>query len=85
MERNEIVKNIQGALAEVLMRDFGPLPENTRLFEDLHLDSTAILELLMALEDNIGIEVDPEKLDMGDFRTIGTLTDFLERTPKVNS
>ncbi|TDB82790.1 MULTISPECIES: acyl carrier protein [unclassified Micromonospora] len=85
MERNEIVKNIQGALTEVLMRDFGPLPESTRLFEDMHLDSTAILELLMALEDNIGIEVDPEKLDMDDFRTIGTLTDFLERTPKVTS
>nr|MDT0658201.1 phosphopantetheine-binding protein [Micromonospora sp. DSM 115978] len=85
MERSEIVKHVQGALADVLMRDPGPLPEGTRLFEDVHLDSTAILELLMVLEDNIGIEVDPENLNMDDFRTVGTLADFLERTPKVDS
>jgi acyl carrier protein len=37
------------------------------------MDSTGVLELLMALEDNLGIEVDPENLDMDDFKTVGTL------------
>jgi acyl carrier protein len=76
MNRSTITADILRALAEVLERDVSGLPEDTRLFEDLYLDSTAVLELLMALEDMIGIEVDPETLDMSDFKTIGTLSDY---------
>lgn len=77
MDRSTIAADITRALADVLERDIVGLPESTRLFEDLFLDSTAVLELLMALEDTIGIEVDPETLDMADFKTIGTLTDYV--------
>jgi acyl carrier protein len=77
MDRNSIVADIMRALTEILEQDISGLPEGTRLFEDLHLDSTAVLELLMALEDMIGIEVDPETLDMADFKTIGTLADYV--------
>lgn len=31
----------------------------------------------MALEDGIGIVVDPEDLDMDDFKSVGTLTDYV--------
>jgi acyl carrier protein len=79
MERTELTEHITASLAGVLRREVTDLTPDTRLFEDLHLDSTAILELLMALEDNVGIEVDPESLDMDDFRTVGTLTDYLAR------
>lgn len=77
MDRAEIVSGVEASLAEVLKRDTAGLPEETRLFEDLQLDSTSILELLMSLEDGLGIEVDAESLDMEDFRTIGTLADYL--------
>lgn len=76
-DRLDIAAKIEDALSEVLMRKISGLPEDTRLFEDLHLDSTAILELLMALEDNVGFEIDPDNLDMADFKTIGTLTDYI--------
>jgi acyl carrier protein len=79
MNRSTITADILRALAEVLERDVSGIPEDTRLFEDLYLDSTAVLELLMALEDTIGIEVDPETLDMGDFKTIGTLSDYVAK------
>ena len=79
MNRSTITADILRALAEVLERDVSGIPEGTRLFEDLYLDSTAVLELLMALEDTIGIEVDPETLDMGDFKTIGTLSDYVAK------
>jgi acyl carrier protein len=76
-DRRDITTKIEAALSEVLMREISGLPEETRLFEDLQLDSTTVLELLMALEDRIGFEVDPDNLDMADFETIGTLADYV--------
>ncbi len=77
MDRSVIIKQIEQALGNVLERNLSGVSEDARLFDDLHLDSTAVLELLMALEDVSGIEVDPEKLDMDDFKTVGTLTDYV--------
>jgi acyl carrier protein len=79
----EIVATISSCLATVLRQDLPVLAEDTRLFDDLQLDSTTILELLMALEDAMGVEVDPESLDMGSFRTVGTLTDYLRQMINV--
>lgn len=77
MDRKEIVEKINISLGEVLKRDVSASAEETQLVEDLQMDSTAVLELLMALEDNLGFEVDPEQLQMDDFRTIGTLADYV--------
>ncbi|WP_035794611.1 acyl carrier protein [Kitasatospora mediocidica] len=77
MERGSVISAIELALGEVLERPVSGLAEDVRLFEDLHLDSTSILELLMALEDAIDMSVDPEDLDMEDFRSVGTLTDYV--------
>lgn len=83
MNRTDLIKAISAALAEVMQREYPELAEDTRLFEDLHLDSTSILTLLMALEDAVGIEVDPENLVMDSFRTVGTLADYLEANREV--
>ncbi|HEV3359932.1 MAG TPA: phosphopantetheine-binding protein [Pseudonocardiaceae bacterium] len=83
MNRPDLIKAIAVSLAEVMQREYGELTEETRLFEDLHLDSTSILTLLMALEDEVGIDVDPESLDMDTFRTVGTLADYLEAKQEV--
>jgi acyl carrier protein len=78
MDRAKLVAAIETALSEVLEREVTGLTEDTRLFEDVHLDSTSVLELLMAPEDIVGISVDPETLDMDDFRSVGTLADYLD-------
>jgi acyl carrier protein len=78
MDRSSVVKTITGALSEIMQREYPDVTEETRLFEDLHLDSTSVLTLLMALEDQTGIEVDPESLQMENFQTIGTLADYIE-------
>lgn len=80
MQRKEILEKITISLGEVLKRDVSGSSEETHLVEDLQMDSTAVLELLMALEDNLGFEVDPEQLQMDDFRTIGTLADYVGST-----
>ncbi|MEU3626932.1 phosphopantetheine-binding protein [Amycolatopsis coloradensis] len=78
MDRSDTVAAIGTALGEVLDHEVGPVAEDLRLFEDLHLDSTSVLELLMALEDALGVSVDPENLDMDDFRSVGTLADYVD-------
>ncbi|KJK46889.1 acyl carrier protein [Lentzea aerocolonigenes] len=77
MEREEVVTALEKALTEVLDQPVHDLKGDTRLFEDLHLDSTTALETLMALEDTIGLEVDPEELDADDFETVDKFTDFV--------
>jgi acyl carrier protein len=47
----------------------GSLPE---------LDSLAVVELVLELEDRFGIEVDGEDMTAEVFETLGTLTAFIE-------
>ncbi|MFF1283303.1 acyl carrier protein [Streptomyces sp. NPDC014991] len=77
MERGSVISAVEKSLSEVLERPVTGLTEEVRLFEDLHLDSTSVLELLMALEDAVDISVDPEDLDMDDFKSVGSLTDYV--------
>ena len=53
------------------------LPEH-RLREDLELDSLAMVNLQVAIEDELGVRFDPIGTDLGHvFETVGTLVDFL--------
>ena len=63
----------------MLQRELPELDTTTRLFEDLHLDSTSVLELLMALEDALDIEVDPDELRAEDFTTVESLAEYVRR------
>ena len=65
MNRTDLVTAISGCLQDVLKRPLPDVNEQTRLFEDLHLDSTTILELLMAVEETVGVEFDMEALEHG--------------------
>ncbi|MER5544805.1 acyl carrier protein [Streptomyces sp. NPDC001118] len=77
MERRNVISAVEQALSEILERPVTELAEDARLFEDLHLDSTSVLELLMALEDSVDISVDPEELDMDNLKSVGSLTDYV--------
>ncbi|PWI44819.1 acyl carrier protein [Streptomyces sp. ICBB 8177] len=77
MERAEVIEHLRNSLSVVLDR---PLPEfnaETRILEDLGLDSMRFIELLMSLEDTIGLEVDPESLEPEVFRDAGSLADHI--------
>jgi acyl carrier protein len=78
MNRTEIVAHLQIALSAVLNREVTDVSPELRLFEDLALDSTSVIELLMSLEDTIGLEIDPDELGPEVFRTVGSLTDYIE-------
>lgn len=85
MERSEIIAVVESAIAEVRKEELSGLTEETRLLEDLHLDSTSILELLMALEDALDIEIDAQSLSMEDFATVGTLANYVTTVLSVNA
>jgi acyl carrier protein len=75
MNRTELTTTVINCLSEVLKTELPGVTEQTRLFDDLHLDSTAILELLMSVEEAVDVEFDTEELNMDDFQTVGTLVD----------
>lgn len=77
MDRQNVVTALENALTEVLERSVTGLTGDVKLFDDLHLDSTTMLEMLMTLEDSIGLVVDPEDLDADDFISVDTFTNFV--------
>jgi acyl carrier protein len=76
--RREVVAGISAALRDVLDHDVPELGEETRLFDDLGLESASVLELLMIVEDAMGITVDAEELDIDDLRSIRSFADFVQ-------
>lgn len=80
MNRSETVDHIRIALSSVLGREILDLTESSRLFEDLALDSTSVIELLMSLEDTIDLQIDPDDLEPDVFRTVGSLTDYIQNS-----
>ncbi|MFG2785897.1 acyl carrier protein [Streptomyces prunicolor] len=81
MDRQHVVTALESALTDVLERPVTGLTGDVKLFSDLHLDSTTMLEMLMFLEDSIGLVVDPEELDADDFVSVDTFTNFVLATP----
>jgi acyl carrier protein len=73
----EIRLVLRQALAEVLDQDVPELTEETRLFADLGIDSSDVIELLMTLEQSTGLKVDPDQLAAGAFETVATLTGYI--------
>jgi acyl carrier protein len=76
----QIVTVIVTVLEEVLNQELTDVTAETRLFDDLSLDSTGVLALLMALEDNLGLEVDPEDLKQSDLDSVGSLAAFVAKS-----
>jgi acyl carrier protein len=75
--RQRVMDSIGALLPQVLKRDLPAMPEDIRLFDELGLSSSKTLELLLALEDDLGIEVDVDEIDRGDLVSIGAFADFV--------
>jgi acyl carrier protein len=78
---SDLHRVIAEALGGVLQRDLGDIGPETMLFDELGLDSTGVLDLMLKLEELLGIELDTDELEMGHFATVGNLARFLEAAP----
>ena len=71
-----IAERTRQVLGQMVNRDPATLHGDTRLFAELGLDSTNALELLMQLEDELGVRIDADNLEQKDLETVGTLTEY---------
>ncbi|WP_433654901.1 acyl carrier protein [Nocardia sp. CA-128927] len=75
--RAEVADQVVAILAKMVRRSPDSLERSTRLFEDLELDSTSALELLILIEDGIGVEFDEDTLEPEHFETVASLIAYV--------
>ena len=56
-------------IAEITDKDISLVTENANLVDDLDADSLDMLEIIMRVEDECGIEISPEDVD--EIKTVG--------------
>lgn len=69
---DEVFLAVQKSVVEVLLVNPEDVTPEADLFEDLAATSIARVEILMALEEALGVTV-PRTLDVGDVHTIADL------------
>lgn len=74
-----LLSAIELALSSTLsLSDDTQVHENTKLKDDLGLDSMSTLSFLMALEENVnGFVVDPDTLDADHLDTVGSVMNYI--------
>jgi acyl carrier protein len=75
MTRDEVFALIQKRLAELIECPPESIQLTTRLEEDLEADSLDLVELAMALEEELSLEIPDEELE--GIRTVGDAVDFV--------
>ena len=75
MEVNEVFEKVKNLFVEELAIDAEKVTMEAKLEEDLEIDSLGIVEVVMAFEDEFGIEIDDEELT--DVKTVGQAVNLL--------
>tara|TARA_B100001175_G_scaffold212038_1_gene180104 strand:- start:83 stop:322 length:240 start_codon:yes stop_codon:yes gene_type:complete len=75
MEVSEVFEKVKSLFVEELAIDAEKVTMEAKLEEDLEIDSLGIVEVVMAFEDEFGIEIDDEELT--DVGTVGQAVNLL--------
>ena len=75
MERSEIESKMKELLVEELGLEADKISAESRFEEDLEVDSLGVVELLMALEDNFGVQIPDEEAES--LTTVGEAMDLV--------
>jgi len=75
MERPEVEKKVREVLAEQLAHDVDEVNLESRFEEDLDADSLDLVEAVLALEEEMGVEI-PEQ-EMEGVKTVGQAVDLV--------
>lgn len=71
-----VFEKIVGMLAEQLGADENDMSMDTNIAKDLGADSLDVVELLMAIDDEFGIEIPDEEIE--NIKTIGDLVEYIQ-------
>jgi acyl carrier protein len=69
-------EQVKATIVELLGVDAGKVTREARFREDLEADSLDIVELIMALEDKMSIEISDE--DAQSITTVGQAVDYID-------
>ncbi len=75
--KEEILKEISAVLVDEFECDAAMVNADARLYEDLDLDSIDAVDLVVRLQQQIGIKVAAE--DFKSIRTLGDVAEVIER------
>ena len=81
MPHNCILAGVAAILAKAAQADPAAITRNSRLREDFGIDSLAMIDLVVAAEDQFGVRIPDE--DAERFTTVGALVDFISRAKSV--
>lgn len=71
-----MLEKMKKILAEQLGCDANTITEETSFKDDLGADSLDLFEVIMALEDEYGIEIDTD--DLSELNTVGDVMNYLK-------
>ncbi|WP_426571511.1 acyl carrier protein [Aquihabitans sp. McL0605] len=75
MDRTTVTDAVYDACEELLRADRSTLSESTHFANDLEADSLDLSEVVMALEDQLGVEITDDQLE--GVETIGQAVDMV--------
>lgn len=75
MQRDEVLAVVRSVAQRLLDVDPAQVQETTSFVDDLAVDSLALVEYAMALEDELHVRLAEE--DLAETRTVGQLVDLL--------
>lgn len=75
MEKQEILVKVRKVLAEQLARDESEVTPEARFEEDLDADSLDLVEVVLALEEELGVNIPEEEMES--VKTVGQAVDLV--------
>ena len=72
-----VLEKLSKIIADQLGMEQNKITQNTSLKEDLQADSLDIVEIIMSIEEEFGIQVDDD--DALAFKTVGDVVEYIEK------
>lgn len=77
MTREDIAAEVKSIVVECLVVEASKVTEEARFVEDLGADSLSVTELIMAFEQEFGIEIPDDEAEK--ITTVGQAIDYIEQ------
>jgi acyl carrier protein len=78
--REDRLRPLKELIIEVTKTGLTPdqIPDSAHLFDDCGLDSSSVVDLVLALEETYGIAIAEDQLEVAHFQSIAKLGEFVD-------